>query len=384
MRPEVLWLHDAYEGTPLSPFHDDMFDRMDKLSRMAADPEIGGLSLGTAVGFVLSPPTPGNVKPERVLIGNPVYGNDGIVEDVHFKLGNIAEYAVIMDRAVRYGLRHRTVNEKGIVEEHATGIGIEDRVINARSLQEYGNRKDLTEKDILVPARAALTSYGLHDIKEYNKTWGSGPVIYKPIQGSHGRDIEVYDSLGDLRHELNEHPEKIQERAILQPYFDLREPISGLVPKTPAYADQLQKVNSTADRVREIRNHLFISTDPNGDTTVTTTHTLRTGAPGEKYLDKQEYTPLDSEAYKQARPLEASMAERVGYAAAKAANISFGYAVVDIAIGSREGQTLSFALDFNCRGPRNPDLSLPGRDLITDAQRELVLLQKNLARTVLG
>jgi len=386
MQEAVLYLYGRSTPEHSSKLlQEDMFDNRRMLQRELGE---GNDPLGLHIGYVVDHPTGEDIKPERVLINhNPVFDRTGKLLDIapdNFQLGDIADYPVIVDHWVPQ-FRYLKQTEHG-TEEIAGGLGLEaGRLINARTVQQYGNEKDRAERDILEPCGVALESFGTspEELEHMGDIWGNGAVIFKPKAGALSKGIEIRESLQEMKTDIVE--KRVPRTGIVQPFVDLREPLPNLKPLVPEYQEQLNKDNGKPDRVREVRLHFFVTTENN----VREVHaypTLRASQAGTRIMKNWRYTPLDPESFQQNYPHTVENTKKVAGRLATMADVPHLYGVTDVALGRHERRDglIEFVGDLNCRGPRLPDASLPGQEIITPAQKEFIRMQKTMARIVLN
>lgn len=379
----ALHLYGHWDGEPTQPVTDAMFDRRDRHQEWlrAAD---GDIELDYHVGYVMSAPSPGDTVPSDILIArNPEFDSSGRLINADFRPGDIRKYPFILDHYIA-GFRQKRVNGEGLIEEFASGIGIEPgRLMNPWQVQNYGNNKRSAERDILEPSGVALKSYGaiLDALDQISDEWGDGEFIFKPDSGALSQGVETLFSLDAVHKAIKSR--RIKNNGQIQPYIDLTLPIPHLKALNEAFVDQLRAVNGEADRVREIRMHFFATTI-DGVESVEAYPMLRSSKPGTKIMTDWVYTPLDPEAFQQSYPELVEGVERTASKLLEVAKVPHAYGVSDVSIGvsnhmRRRGEPVTFTGDFNVRGPRLPDVSLPGEEITTPAQKAFIRMQKKMA-----
>lgn len=379
----ALHLYGHWDGEPTQPVTDAMFDRRDRHQEWLRTPD-GDIELDYHVGYVMSAPSPGDTVPSDILIArNPEFDANGRLVRADFRPGDIRNYPFILDHYVA-GFRQKRTNKEGIVEEFASGIGIEaGRLMNPWQVQNYGNDKRAAARDILEPCGVALKSYDavLTALDRISDEWGDGEFIFKPDSGALSEGIETFFSLSAMHKAIK--TRRIRNSGQVQPYIDLTLPIPHLKALDPAFDEQLAAVNGQPDRVREIRMHFFATTI-GGIQTVEAYPMLRSSKPGTKVMTDWLYTPLDPEAFEQNYPDLVESTKRTAARLLETAKVSHAYGVSDISIGvsshgKRNGEAVTFTGDFNVRGPRLPDVSLPGKEITTPAQKAFIRMQKRMA-----
>lgn len=361
-----------------------MFDNRERLRNMLADPRIGGIALNLEFGYVHGAPTGRDELPTDVQILERPNLKGGIC----FPSGDwqsvepeaLEQYPVVLDHWLPQ-MRYRSMRPDGAIDETASGIGLPaERLINYKTVQDLGNKKDEAAAKVLAPIGADLATLSVSDFAAHREswldTWGDEPVIFKPRNGSKGKGIEIFDSVVDFEAALASG--KLPANGIVQPFMDLRAPIPELKPLNEAFVDQLRTVNSGADRVRELRLHLFVSTQRD-IRTVEVRPTLKVSARGERIMKNWEYVPLDPEAFETRHQHLVGMARSIGHQTAQVADVPHLYGVADVSIGTHTQLQSAqiFVGDLNLRGPRLPDF---GPGIVTPAQKAFVRMHKTMAR----
>ncbi len=332
-----------------------MFDRPDQIQSMLAK---SGLQFHVAC--VTHRPTGKDELPGVLIARNPVYDSSGVMAEADFKPGSIEDYPVVIDHWVD-NFQDEITHPDGSIERIAYGIGLPaDRLINHKSVQTLGNRKDIMHT-ILSDHGVAIDTYGVGELDKLEADYGNCKVIFKPQGGSNCKGIEVYSSISRLQDALRRRD--IPRNGLVQPFLDFTNPIPNLEALSPEGAKRLKVVNVSADRGREIRVHIFITTDPRGEKRVETFPILKSSAPGTAIMEHCEYTALDPECF----PEDSFVSRKtraIALAAVEKAQAYHLYGVADWSFTTLpQNQTDQAVIaDFNCRGPRLWEGALPARE----------------------
>lgn len=280
--PAVLMLY-GHHGE--HPWAEDMFRRPEQLQAAFA-----AQGFRFDIGMALDKPVPGDIPPQRVLIAqNPHYDEYGEVQEANFRPGSIEDYPVVID--------HWVANFQDLVKQPdggrlrtAYGIGLPpERLWNHKSIQTFGNRKDFMD-GVLRSEGVAIDTWNVLDFEELGAVHGDTKVIYKPIDGSRGKDIEVFPNLNALRQAVQ--MGRLAASGLIQPFFPIHTPIEGLEPLDEAGARVMTYANSP-DRAREIRMHVLASTNAAGALQVETYPTLKYTPPGAEFMKTAGYIALN-------------------------------------------------------------------------------------------
>ncbi|MDX2775972.1 hypothetical protein PV379_01210 [Streptomyces caniscabiei] len=350
MKNAILMLYGHYfnENGISHPWEEDIFRQPHELQELfhdhgmefhvaiAAHPPSGLRSLGDA--------------PEIRVAENPKYDpRTGRLVDAHFKRADIREYPGVIDHWVA-NFQDPVIQPDGSRQRTAYGLGLpNDRLWNCRPVQEMGNRKDHMDA-ILAEEGVGIPSYRTNELDMLRKHYGDTKVIYKPIDGSRGKGIEIFKTVTALKKALVR--KDVAASGIVQPYLDLSHPIKGLIPANDDAARVLAKVNCTSDRVREIRMHVIATTD-NGYVAVEAYPTLKYSHPGTPIMQVAGNVALDPSCISLGHPIHdtsTALAKAVLADAARRSGepVSQYYGVFDWAI-DKDGN--AFVGDGNCRGP---------------------------------
>ncbi len=367
MREAVLMLYGEYQNEEgvVHPWQEDMFREPQHLQTQFQEHDID-----FHVGIALDPPNGrrelGDL-PRIAVATNPHYNERGVLApDTRFRRASLDEYPGVIDHWVA-NFQDRVTQPDGTLLRTAYGLGIpNERVWNARPIQDMGNRKDLMDA-VLQEHGVNIPTYSLDDesLSKLHEDYGNDAVIYKPIDGSRGKGIEVFDSLGALERALKD--KRVAPSGFAQPFLDLRSPIANLKPANDGAAVALARVNSTTDRVREIRTHVLAYTDPAGEIQAEARPTLKYSRPSTRILQVAGNVALDATCMSEghfmhdtsvalARSVVAAAAERSGE------NVSQYYGVFDWVVDA-DGR--SYVGDGNCRGPALAPEAIAARESFT-------------------
>lgn len=334
------------------PWEEDIFRQPQQLQKMFHD---HGMEFHVAVAA--HPPTSfralGDV-PEIRVVENPKYDNQtGRLVDAHFKPADIREYPGVIDHWVA-NFQDPIIQPDGSRQRTAYGLGISnDRLWNCRSIQDMGNRKDYMDA-ILAEHSAGIPSYRMDELGLLRERHGNTKVIYKPIDGSRGKGIEVFETVAALKDAVARGD--VASSGISQPYLDLSHLIKDLVPANDQAAKLLTQVNSRPDRVREIRMHVIAVTDDKGNVHVESYPTLKYSHPGTRIMQVAGNVALDPSCISHGHPIH-DMSVVLAKAVLADASRRSGepvpqyYGVFDWVIDNHGN---AFVGDGNCRGPALP------------------------------
>lgn len=353
MKNAVLMLYGHYsnENGISHPWQEDIFRQPQQLQAA-----FRGYGLDFHVGVAAHPPTSfrknGDV-PEIRVATNPIYDATGKLVEVHFKPGDLRDYSSVIDHWVA-NFQDPLMQPDGSRQRTAYGLGIpNDRVWNSRPIQEMGNRKDYMDA-LLRRHKVGIPSYKTSEATALQDVHGLMPIIYKPIDGSRGKGIEVYEDGTALSRALDDG--RIAASGIIQPYFNLTKPIRGLVPASDTAAKQLREINSKEDRVREIRMHVITIPDKDGQLHTEAFPTLKYSHPGTPIMQVAGNIALDPSCVGPGHYIHDTsidLAKAVCDDAAKRSGESVPqyYGVFDWMIDS---DGTAYVGDGNCRGPALP------------------------------
>lgn len=164
---------------------------------------------------------------------------------------------------------------------------------------------------------------------------------------------------------------------LIQPFFDVTQPIKGLIPLDEESAGRLKVTNARADRAREVRMHVMVATNEAGTREAKAFPMLKTSAPGTNRMPFHEVVALHPNSFPQDSYIYQKTIE-VGLKLAEAAKVPHLYAAADWLFISLPGQNKELCLigDFNCRGPGLWHKAIPSRKgfvemLITTAKQNI-------------
>lgn len=362
MKKAILMLYGHYfnENGISHPWEEDIFRQPQQLQKMF---QANGVDFHIAV--VAHPPTsfrgPDDV-PEIRVAENPKYDErTGRLVEAHFKLADIREYPGVIDHWVA-NFQDPVIQPDGSRQRTAYGLGLpNDRLWNCRPIQEMGNRKDYMDA-ILAGHGAGIPSYRMDELDKIRRQHGDTKVIYKPIDGSRGKGIEVFETVAKLKAAFARGDLALS--GIVQPYLDLSQPIKGLVPADSEAAKVLAEVNSKPDRVREIRMHVIAVSDGEGHIHVESYPTLKYSHPGTPVLRVAGNVALDPSCVSHGHPIHDTSVELAKAVLADAEKrsgepVSQYYGVFDWIV-DKDGN--AFVVDGNCRGPALPAEAMAARE----------------------
>lgn len=363
MTESVLMLYGEYanEQGVVHPEREDMFRDPHDLQRMFHEQ---GVNYHIAVA--LDPPSGrralGDVPRIRVA-RNPIYNEDGVLQQAtEFEKGSLEDYPAVIDHWVA-NFQDRVAQPDGSSRRTAYGLGVpHDRIWNCRPIQDMGNRKDLMDQ-VIQEHGVGLSTYATSEIDALVEQYPDKRIIYKPIDGSRGKGIEVFDDPKSLKEALD--IGRIAKSGFLQPYLNLRRPIQNLVPANQEAAARLRDVNFYHDRVREIRMHVLAYTDDFGSVQAEAYPTLKCSQLGAATMRIAGYVALAPESVSEETWNTSTQLARAVVAAAQSnsgENVTQFYGAFDWMIDS-EGRT--FVGDGNCRGPALAPQALAAREAFT-------------------
>ncbi len=356
-------MHNAilmlYGNFALHPWQEDMFTRPDRLQAMLHE-----RGLEFHIGCVTQVPSKKDELPTSRIAQNPIYDAEGTLLEANFKAGDISKYPVVIDHWVA-NFQHEVIHDDGSVERVAHGIGLPaERLINHKSVQTFGNRKDYMHK-LLENCGVAIDTFRVHEIDQLAAKYGQQPIIYKPLGGSQSIGIATFDSPHDLKKALK--AGKLLPNGLIQPFFDVTQPIKNLIPLNNQQAKRLKACNSTANRPRDLRMHVMVATDSQGQRTIKAYPMLKVGAQGANKLPFDQLIalhpdsfPPDSYIYQKSIEAAEALAQTTG--------VPYLYGAVDWLYACPPGKTEGQFLvgDFNCRGPGLWHEATPAREAFVE------------------
>lgn len=342
MQEVVLML---YGNHALHPWQEDMFTRPDQLQA-----RLGKEGLRFDVACAVQDPSGEDKLPEVRVAENPRYDNRGILAAADFRPGSIEDYPAVIDRWVA-NFQDEVVQDDGSVQRTAYGVGLPAaRLINHKNVQYYGNNKTAME-GLLQESGVGVETWEVGDIERLADEYGEdSPVIFKPLGGAQSKGVKVFDSSQQVSAAL--HEQEIPSNGLVQPFFDVTQPIEGLVPLNFYQNEKLAEVNATSDRAREVRMHVMVTSDENGQRMAKAYPMLKAGAAGSERMPYQDLVALHPDSFPPESYVYQKTAE-VGLKLAEAAGVPNLYAAGDwLFVPGRKGSELQPVIgDFNCRGP---------------------------------
>jgi len=356
------------------PWREDMFHRPDKIQK-----DLEALGFGFDIATVTQPPGGNDVIPDVRIARNPVYDQTtGILLEADFRPGGIEAYPSVIDHWV-YNFQNEVLQPDGTYQRTAHGIGLPaERLWNHKSIQTYGNRKDLMD-DIIMSHGVGIETYSVLEYEQFADIHGGArKLIYKPQGGSLGKGVEVFDGVQELRRALEAN--RIATNGLIQPYLNTMNPIKGLVPATPADAKLLEELNSTVDRPREIRMHVVTTTDEYGQLQTEAYPTMKISEPNRAFLKYQTGIGIDPSCLAEGTFMHdksVELAQAVCVAAGEPGKpIPQYYGVFDWLVDGDVHNPEDIRVgDGNCRGPGIPECSGAAREAL---ERALVFSSQKL------
>lgn len=350
-----------YGRFALHPWQEDMFFRPDKIQR-----DLQALGFGFDIGVVTHAPTGKDELPDVRIARNPVYDQTtGVLLEADFRPGTIGAYPSVIDHWVE-NFQDEVLQADGTYQRTAHGIGLPaDRLWNHKSIQTFGNRKDLM--DSLIAAHGAgIATYNVLDYQQFADIHGGNcAVIYKPQGGSQSIGIEVFDAVRDLHDALQ--TKRIATNGLIQPYLRITTPIQGVVPASAADAELLKEFNATPDRPREIRMHVITTIDQHGQLQTKAYPMMKISHPHRKFMKYQTGIGIDPSCLGKGTFIHdksVELAQAVCVAAGQPGRpIPQYYGVFDWLVdGDIRNPDDVRVGDGNCRGPGAPECAAAARD----------------------
>jgi len=262
------------------PWEEDIYYAPGQLQRQFRD---YGLEYHVAVA--LSEPGRGNVLPEVTIARDPVFNDAGTLIAANFQPGDLSAYPAVIDHNVP-NFQQEVDQGDGTTLRTANGVGLKpSHLWNHKAGQGIGNRKD--RMDVLLHEEGVgIKSVNVLDFEQLGD---DTEVIYKPVDGSEAGDIEYFSNFTALRRAIAEG--RLATNGLVQPYFHHSAPIQGLVPANDDEARLLREVNG--NRLCEIRMHVLVTIDDEGQPQVESYPTLKFSLPGKEYLRYGGWVGLD-------------------------------------------------------------------------------------------
>jgi hypothetical protein len=368
MKRAVLMLYGPYGQ---HPWQEDMFHRPDKIQK-----DLAKWGYDFTIAMVTHAPTGKDEIPVVRVAQNPVYDQKtGVLLEANFKPGRLEDFPCIIDHWV-HNFQDEVQQPDGTFQRTAYGIGLPaERLWNHKNVQDFGNRKELMD-EIIMNEGVGITTFAVLDYAKFAKQFDSAlPIIYKPQGGSRGIGVEVFKNLKELHGAIR--TGQIATNGFIQPYLRNNQPIQGVKPLTETDARLLKKYNTKADRPREIRMHVIVSTKEDGELAVEAYPVMKISEPHLPFLKFKQAIGLDpaclgpgSFIYDKTIALAKSVCA--------AADAPQYYGVFDWLVdGDVHNPEDVYVVDGNCRGPGLPENALPARDaflraLVATGEREFV------------
>lgn len=366
----VLMLYGPYGQ---HPWREDMFIRPDKIQK-----DLQALGFGFDIAMVTQPPNSEDTLPDVRIARNPIYDQaTGVLLKADFRPGSIEEYPSIIDHWV-YNFQDEVSQPDGTFQPVAHGIGLPaERLWNHKSIQTYGNRKDLMD-ELLNAHGVGIKTYPALEYDWFVQERGDRELIYKPQGGSLGRGVEVFENVAALRRAIE--TRRLPSNGLIQPYLNVMNPIQGIVAASEKDKQLLAEFNSKADRPREIRMHVIVTTDSEGRLQVETYPTLKISETNRKFSKRLLYIGLDPSCVGEGSVMydkTVELAKAVCIAAGRPGKpVPHYYGVFDWLVdGDVRNPEDIRVVDGNCRGPHLPEAATSARDAL---ERALVFSGKKL------
>lgn len=368
IKPNICMLYGEWQHSRgpsqnepgLHPWHEDMFMRPDRLMS-----ELAQEGFNWTVAHVLSEPTGIDELPLQMRIAdNPVYLDNGhLSRDTVFRDGepeDLLNVAGCIDHWVR-NFQDEVTQPDGTIVRTAYGVGLDAlRLWNHKSIQSFGNNKSALE------AAMAKVMLPIDLIRSYNALEyenlaadnnGDCSVIYKPLGGSRGKGVVTFKSIDAYRRALDE--DSLPVNGIIQRYRNNSAPIYGLRGATEADNDLLSQFVMDERYPKEVRWHITVNQDGNGQQIINVAPTLKIGHANEPIMRVRYYVGLDPDC----SPVNTPMYETafsIGARVVEAAStpnepVTQFYGNADFIVeGHIHDEAASGVNDVNVRGPHLP------------------------------
>ena len=348
------------------PWREDIFHRPDKIQK-----NLQALGFGFDVAMVSQAPSGNDQLPEVRIARHPVYDQTtGVLKEAHFLPGTIQDYPTVIDHWV-HNFQDEVRQPDGTYQRMAYGIGLPaERLWNHKSIQTFGNRKDLMDA-LIASHGAGIATYGVLDYQQFADIHGGGrKLIYKPQGGSYGVGVRVFKDVFELQAALR--AEKVAHNGLIQPYLQTMNPIQGVMPATSEDAELLRKFNTTADRPREIRMHVITTTDHRGQLHTEAYPMMKVSEPNQQFLKYQMGIGIDPSCLAKGTFIHDKsvvLAQALCRAAGEPGKpVPQYYGVFDWLIdGDVHDPSNVWIGDGNCRGPGIPECAAAARDALERA-----------------
>lgn len=358
MREAVLMLYGEYENDQgiVHPWQEDMFRAPHELQRLFHEQDVDfhvAIALDKPTGFREH----GNV-PRIAVARQPLYDEHGVLQrTTRFEEASLEDYPAVIDHWVA-NFQDRVKQPDGSTQRTAYGLGIpNERLWNCRPIQDFGNHKGLMDA-VLQRHGVGLPTYETSELDKLANEYPNNSVIFKPIDGSRSKGIEIFDNPADCQRALQ--LGRVAQNGLIQPFLDLRAPIQGLLPANHEAEKTLSRINTAHDRTREVRVHVLAHTDISGVTKAAAYPTLKYRQPGRKVISGAQYVALDSSSVPYMREVSEHLAREVIVDAENHSGetVTQYYGVFDWVVDT-EGR--AFVVDGNCRGPALPKEAIAAR-----------------------
>lgn len=351
----VQYYGPHYNARVAHPYSDEIYEPIE-----AYQQGFNEMGLDYVVATMIEPPRKRNAGdvPEVGLFRNPVYENGRLVR-ADYETGSLDQFPVVLDHCVANFEGQPTFHNPP-ASQQAFGLGLPlERTWNPWPIQDMGNRKDLAQR-ALDNLGVGIPSSAAKRVDTFEAVMGDVAVAYKPLGGANGRGMARFENLYEVRQALSKGD--IDPHGLIQPYLDLKQPIPDLLPHDAAAAEQLEALNSTADRQREVRMHVIASRDDSGELQVEAFPTLRVGETGKQFIKGSTYIALDRDSMGPGHPMYDTSVEATKEIARVAEQhsgeqVPHFYGSLDFMY---DGERYYIG-DANCRGPRVPEQSHAAR-----------------------
>lgn len=352
MREAVLMLYGEYQNDEgiKHPDDEDMF------------PDRPGLQEGFAandvefhIARVLEEPNGRRElgdAPRIEVAERPIYNERGtLLPETVFEEGSLYEYPTIIDHWVA-NFQDRVVQPDGSTLRTAYGLGVpNNRLWNCRPIQDLANDKLLMDR-VLAESGVGIPTYPLDALDALVQEHPGSTIFYKPVDGSLSKGTAQFETPQEVLAAVK--ARTIAPNGILQPYLDLTSPLTTL--RAPdgdsVSAQKLAQINTTPDRLREVRMHTLTYLDDQGKLQVEAYPTLKYSKRNTPVMKRAGCVALAAESVSaETYALTQELGRSVVLAAADLSGetVTQYYGTVDW-VQDKAGRW--YAIDINCRGPR--------------------------------
>lgn len=352
MREAVLMLYGEYQNDEgiKHPDQEDMFpDRPDLQAGFEAN------DVQFHIARVLEEPSGrrelGNT-PRIEVAQNPIYDEWGtLLPETVFEEDSLENYPAIIDHWVA-NFQDRVVQPDGSTLRTAYGLGVpNNRLWNCRPIQGLANDKLLMDR-VLAESGVGIPTYPLDALDALVQAHPGSTIFYKPVDGSLSKGTAQFETPQEVLAAVK--ARTIAPNGILQPYLDLTSPLTTLraPDDDPQAAHVLAQINSTPDRLREVRMHTLTYLDDQGQLQVEAYPTLKYSKRNTPVMKRAGCVALAAESVS---PETYALTQELGRSVVLAAADLSGEAVTQYYgtvdwVQDKEGRW--YAIDINCRGPR--------------------------------